>query len=202
MIGYFNTDKDDVRVVVDYDHYADNPVRDSGIGLYSLEVNKRSYDVKGYDDKCNAEIDEAAQDGDVEWETVYEPSTEQRKDFAEQWLTERGIPFYTTTVTVYRDWVFTGIFYATEEDVTEEMIRNLIPLLSAWYNGDVYRMSFQKEAVYRNIDDPEDFLSKWIHFEDTELGDTCGDIYELSDVPGIVADCSEFTVVGEMEWGK
>ena len=169
--------------------------------MYPLEVN-RNYAVKHYDEKHNSDIDSAMQEVDEEWSSIYEPSTEQRQKFAEDWLTERNIPFYSTTVTVYRDWVFVGILYATEDDVTEEMIRKRVPYLNAWYNGDVYRMSFQKEAVYRNIDDPEDFITQWIHFDETELGDSYGDIYDTSDIVQIVADCSELTVVGEMEGGK
>lgn len=200
MIGYFNTDKEDVRVVVDYDHYADNPVVYTGIGLYPLEIN-RNYHVRDYDEKYNAEIDEAIENADEEWSSIYEPSIQQRKDFAEAWLTERNIPFYTYTVQVYRDWVLTGIFYATEDGVTVEQIRKAMPYLNAWYNGDVYRMSFQKENVYRNIDDPEDFITQWVHFDDG-VCDSYGDIYELSDVAEIVKDNSEFVVVGDMEWGK
>jgi len=200
MIGYFKTDKEDVRVVVDYDHWADNPVMYSGIDLYPLEVN-RNYVVKDYDHKHNSDIDSAMQEVDEEWSSIYEPSTEQRQKFAEAWLTERNIPFYTTTIQVYRDWVFTGILYATEDDVTEEMIRKRVPYLNAWYNGDVYRMSFQKEAVYRNIDDPEDFISKWVDFDDG-IQDSYGDIYDTDDVPEIVSSESEFTIVGDIKWGE
>lgn len=196
MIGYFETDKEDVRVIVDYDHYADNPIMECGIGLYPLEVN-RNYLVKHYDEKHNAEINDGLELCDEECE----PSTEQRQKFAEAWLTERNIPFYTTTVQVYRDWVFTGILYATEDDVTEEMIRKRVPYLNAWYNGDVYRMYFQKEAVYRNIDDPEDFISKWVDFDDG-VQDSYGDIYDTDDVAEIVSSESEFTIVGEIKWGE
>lgn len=200
MIGYFKTDNDDVRIGVDYDHYADNPIIYTGVGLYPLEVN-RFFDVKGYDDKLNAKIDDAIEDWDEGWATVYEPSTEQRREFVEQWLTEMGIPFYTTTVTIYRDWVFTGVFYATEDGVTAESIRKQIPALSAWYNGDVYEVFVQKRNTYANIMDLGDRIEKWVTDYDDDFTVYSG-VYNIDDVRDIIEGETEYKIVGDMEWGK
>lgn len=200
-VCYFKTNDEDIRVVVDYDEFADNPVVYTGIGLYPLEIN-RNYHVRDYDDKYNAEIDEAIENADEEWSSIYEPSTEQRREFTEAWLTERNIPFYTYTVQVYRDWVLTGIFYATEDGVTVEDIRKRMPYLNAWYNGDVYRMSFQKQVKYVNADDAGDVMYKWVYFEDDDVCDSYGEIYDTNDIPEIVKDVSKFEVVGETIWDK
>lgn len=200
MIGYFNTDNDDVRVMVDYDHYADNPIIYTGVGLYPLEVN-RNFDVKGYDDKLNAKIDDAMQEMDEDWATIYEPSLDQRRDFVEQWLSDRGIPFYTTTVTIYRDWVFTGVFYATEDGVTAESIRKRMPELSAWYNGDVYELFIQKRERYANLNDKNDVIEKWVtHYDDDFTA--YGNVYDFDDVKQIIESESRYKIVGDMEWGK
>ena len=201
MIGYYGTDNPDVRVALYYDEDAENPLMYQGVGVYLLEANTRNYLMGKYEDKYNSDIDEAAEAGDVEWATVYEPSTEQRREFAEQWLTEKNVPFYTTTINAGRDWVFTGIFYAIDEGLTVENIRAMTRPLGAWYNGEVYRIGLQKRDVYKNVLDDADVLERWNFFEYADFG-TCGDIYEWDDIAGIVSDATEFTVVGDIEYAR
>lgn len=198
MIGYYKTNDETVRVAVDYDSHADHPLDFQDVSVYVLEVN-RFYDVKNFTNPLGGEIDEAIDNSDEEWATVYEPSTDQRREFVEKFLTERNIPFYTTTVMAGRDWVFTGVFYSSGDGMTAEIIRKFIPELNAWYNGEVYRITLQKENVYRNIDDPEDFIIKWNYFEADDFY-SYGNIYDFDDVKSIVDDATEYVLVGDLEW--